>query len=170
MTIEDYKRTLRKPVQQHVVTFLRQGNQVLLGQRKKTFGKGKWVGIGGKVNPGETSENAAVREVLEETCVVILREVLPVGHLHFWFPHVDDESWNEDVIAYLAYTFEGDPQETDEIVPRWFPLENLPYRDMWDDARYWIPHILLGQSVSGDFLFGADLRVLEYVTHPFVTL
>lgn len=71
---------------------------------------------------------------------------------------------------YLAYAFEGDAQETDEIVPQWFPLENLPYDDIWNDARYWIPHIFSGWSVNGEFLFDEDLRVLEHTVYPGMTL
>lgn len=38
-----------------------QPGKVLLGMKKRGFGAGKWNGFGGKVNPGETIEDAARR-------------------------------------------------------------------------------------------------------------
>lgn len=39
---------------------------VLLGLKKRGFGTGKWNGFGGKVEPGETIRQAAIREMKEE--------------------------------------------------------------------------------------------------------
>ena len=50
-----------------------QGNRVLLGMKKKGFGKGRWNGFGGKVEEGETIEQAMKREVQEE-CGILLRD------------------------------------------------------------------------------------------------
>ena len=36
-------------------------NQILLGYKKRGFGKGKWNGFGGKVEKGETPQEAAIR-------------------------------------------------------------------------------------------------------------
>ena len=43
--------------------------QLLLGRKKRGFGEGKWNGFGGKLEPGETVEEAAVRELQEESGV-----------------------------------------------------------------------------------------------------
>lgn len=41
-------------------------NQILLAMKKRGFGAGKWNGAGGKINAGETIEEATTREVDEE--------------------------------------------------------------------------------------------------------
>ena len=54
-------------VKQLTLVLLHDENEVLLGMKKRGFGEGKWNGFGGKVEPGETILDAAVRE-LEEEC------------------------------------------------------------------------------------------------------
>lgn len=45
----------------YTLAFIRRGNQVLLGLKKRGFGEGKWNGFGGKLNPNETLADAAQR-------------------------------------------------------------------------------------------------------------
>lgn len=45
----------------YTLAFLRRESEILLGYKKRGFGKGKWNGFGGKVDPGETIEHAAIR-------------------------------------------------------------------------------------------------------------
>ena len=48
MTIEEYKKIV-DPLNQRTLLFLIRGDEVLLGEKKSGFGKGKWLGIGGGV-------------------------------------------------------------------------------------------------------------------------
>lgn len=136
---------------------------MLLGYKKNGFGKGNYVGIGGKVENNETTQEGAIRELKEEINVdVTLDDLQEVAILKFYFPHVKDESWNQDVYAYIVYQWSGDPIETDEIKPQWFSFHDLPLTKMWDDAKYWIPIILNGEKVYEEYLFGKDLQVREH--------
>ncbi len=45
----------------YTLVFLVDDDRVLLGMKKRGFGAGKWNGFGGKVEPGETIEEAAIR-------------------------------------------------------------------------------------------------------------
>ena len=54
------------PDSRRTVVFLIRENQVLLAMKKRGFGEGKWNGVGGKLDPGETVEQALVRECQEE--------------------------------------------------------------------------------------------------------
>ena len=47
------------------------GAFVLLGLKKTGFGRGRIVGPGGKIDPGESPEQAAARELEEETTLVV---------------------------------------------------------------------------------------------------
>ena len=63
------------------------GTEVLLGLKQTGFGRGKIVGIGGHVEPGETHAQAVIREVHEETGVVLqAADLADAGAVHFVFP------------------------------------------------------------------------------------
>lgn len=129
--------------------------QLLLGLKKTGFGAGKWVGLGGHVEPGETPAAAAVREVKEESGLLVpIDSLRHVASIEFRFP--SRPSWDQDSEVFLTSTFEGDPVESDEVAPRWFSLSALPLKLMWDDARFWLPLVLAGQSVTARFTFAGD--------------
>lgn len=152
-----------------VVCYLLQGDRVVLGLRKKvSFGLGQNLiaGIGGKrgdtpETEKETDEEAARREIEEEirVKVKVLREM---GRVRFIFPN--KPKWNQDVVIFLIDTWEGEPQETEAILPSWYKLDQLPIGQMWDDNHFWLPQVLAGQKVKATFLFDEDgQKVVEYV-------
>ena len=68
--------------------------QVLLGLKKIGFGAGKYTGFGGKVQPGETPEAAAIRELEEEAGVQVHeKDLRPMGQFAFLFPA--QSSWSQ---------------------------------------------------------------------------
>lgn len=163
MDLIKYKLKLMKKLKPRTIVFLVKGDQVLLGYKKNGFGKGYYLGIGGKVEKGETIEEAAIREFEEEVRVKInLTDLNKVAVLDFYFPHVEDESWNQQVHAYIVKDWEGEPQETNEIKPVWFNKDKLPLKEMWDDARFWIPQILEGKAIYEEYFFNDQLKVIEH--------
>jgi len=126
------------------------GNEVLLGRKKRhhaqAFGVGRWNGFGGKLEPGETIEQAAVRECQEESGVTPTT-IIKVAELDF----VDDYDIYGHV--FLATAWEGEPHDTTEMEPRWFPKTDLPYAQMWDDDIFWLPAVLAGRKVKARFRF-----------------
>ena len=63
------------------------GPEVLLGLKKSGFGVGKWVGLGGHIEPGEKPDAAAVREVAEESSLVVAADALQhMASIEFRFP------------------------------------------------------------------------------------
>lgn len=132
--------------------------QLLLIRKKRGIGAGKINGPGGKVDPGETPLAAAIREVQEETGVTPLDPSLQ-GELHFRFA----DGVVLHCMVYLAHRFEGAPHETDEATPLWFPVDALPYDEMWEDDRHWLPLLLTGQSFTGTVDVDGD----EVTRHSF---
>jgi len=123
------------------------GSEVLLGLKQTGFGKGKIVGIGGHVEPGESHAQAVVREVLEETGVVLRQEDLrDAGSVHFVFPSRPE--WDMETSLFTARTWEGEPEPSDEILPGWFRVDTLPVDRMWQDADHWLPVVLEGRKVN----------------------
>ena len=162
MRIEDYKRTLDRPLRQRSVCFFVKENQVLLGRKKKGFGKGKWVGIGGKADVGEYIEETAIRETMEEIGV-IPKDITRVATLNFYFPYVDVPAhWNQQVCVFLVDQWRGEIKESDEIAPQWFQLTKIPFNAMWADAKYWLVTILKGDRLRGEFLFDEQFEIVDF--------
>lgn len=161
MDIEAYKKSLKNPLRARTVTFLIKGDQVLLGMKKRGFGKGYYLGIGGKVEVGETIEQGAIREMQEEINVTP-RVLKKMATIHFYFPSIEDESWNQQNIAFITTEWEGEPQESDEIKPEWFNRTEIPLEKMWDDAQYWLPQILEGKKLEAEIIYKDTIKVLSH--------
>lgn len=130
--------------------------QVLLGRKKAGLGEGNFVGLGGKLEPGESPTDAAVREVEEESGVrVHPSDLQPRGLLKYYFPH--RESWSQQSHVFVCERWQLHPSESDELNPEWFDVSSIPLGEMWDDARFWLPGVLDGGTVQRSFTFGADL-------------
>ncbi|MDA1362644.1 NUDIX domain-containing protein [Glycomyces luteolus] len=134
--------------------------EVLLGRRKKLgMGTGKVVGLGGHVEPDETAAQAAARETAEESgLIVAARDLREAANVVFRFP-VRPE-WDMRVAVFVGDRFTGDAYETAEIAPRWYPIDDLPVQDMWDDNRYWLPQVLAGQRLHAEFVFAEDCETV----------
>lgn len=129
--------------------------EVLLGLKKIGFGAGNVTGIGGRVEAGESVEAAAVRELEEETSIkVTVDHLIPRGRLSFLFPAKPE--WSQDIHVFLIYQWRGEPQESTEIKPAWYTVDELPFEGMWDDARYWLPLVLQGKRIEARFVYNPD--------------
>src|SRR5688572_15526473 len=113
------------------LVFLIRDGEVLLAMKKRGMGEGWWNGVGGKVERGETVYEAAVREAREEIGVTP-KHLWEVARLNFQFP--DKEAY--PCYVYLCDEWHGDPVETEEMAPRWFPVEKIPYEQMWDGDEH----------------------------------
>jgi 8-oxo-dGTP diphosphatase len=129
--------------------------QVLLGHKKTGLGRGKIVGLGGHVEPGESPAEAAVREVKEESGLTVLQSALTeTAHVTFLFPA--HPSWDMDVAVFTAASWSGEASESDEIRPQWYPVASLPFGRMWDDASRWLPRVLAGERLRATFTYADD--------------
>ncbi len=136
--------------------------QVMLGRKKTGVGAGKIVGIGGKIEPGETPSQAAARELLEETRVVVDEADLEFrGIADFRFPN--KAAYTMIAHVFVAQRWLGEPSETDEIAPVWYPISQLPFDLMWADARHWLSGVLEGGRINGVFVFNDDNATLKQI-------
>ncbi|MGX1855712.1 8-oxo-dGTP diphosphatase [Streptomyces sp. NBC_01456] len=131
------------------------GQEVLLGRKKRGFGAGNIVGLGGHVEAGETPARAAVRELEEESSLVVAESDLrQVARLVFRFPA--RPAYDQEVAVFATDKAAGTARECDEITPSWYPVDSIPLEAMWDDAKYWIAKTLEGQSVQAEFVFATN--------------
>ncbi len=143
-----------QPVDTAVLTFIRRSGQLLLIHKKRGLGRGKVNAPGGRIEPGETPEQAAVRETQEEVGLTPLH-LKPAGRLDFAF--TDGYSLRCDV--FTADGCEGVLTETDEADPFWCDEVDIPYGRMWSDDRLWLPLLLEAQPFSAQFVFDGDLML-----------
>lgn len=132
-------------------------SEICLGMKKRGFAEGKYNGIGGKVDAGETIEQAMIRETQEEINVTP-QTYDKVAVLEFSFP--EDMSINQRVHVYICTDWVGDPSETEEIRPAWFFYDELPYSTMWPDDEYWLPLVLNDKKIQGAFELSLDDKIL----------
>jgi 8-oxo-dGTP pyrophosphatase MutT (NUDIX family) len=136
---------------------------ILLGFKKTGFGAFKYNGFGGKVEPGETIYQAAIRELAEETGIRISEDALqPVATLLFYFP--TNPAWDQRVHVFMVEQWEGEAVEGIEMRPVWFRVDQIPYDQMWQDDRFWLPEVLSGKHVEGSITFAEDNETVAHMT------
>lgn len=128
---------------------IHQHPRILLGLKKRGFGTGRWNGFGGKVQEGESVEDAARREIFEEVGIKPL-DMKKVGILDFGF---ENDPKTLEVHVFRAENFEGEPVESEEMTPKWFHVDEIPFHQMWSDDIFWMPLLLKGKLFKGKFLF-----------------
>jgi mutator protein MutT len=131
--------------------FLRREGQILLAMKKRGFGINKWNGVGGKLDEGETREQAAVRECQEEIGVTPKNMQL-VGEIDF----TDLPDVHHYCHVYTTNTWEGEPAETEEMRPEWFNIEDIPYKSMWPDDELWLPTLLTNTRFKATIIINPD--------------
>ncbi|MCK4592555.1 8-oxo-dGTP diphosphatase [Candidatus Parcubacteria bacterium] len=137
---------------------IHQHPKILLGMKKRGHGEGKWNGFGGKVEQGETIEEAAKREMREESGIGI-KEMNKLGIVEFEY---QDGSGNMEVHIFYVKEFKGSPAESEEMKPRWFDINEIPYDLMWPDDKYWLPMFLKEKRFKGKFLFNEVNEIIDY--------
>jgi 8-oxo-dGTP diphosphatase len=131
--------------------FVVRDGQILLIRKKRGIGAGKINGPGGKIDPGETPQECAIRETQEELCVTPLG-TRKMGELSFAMSDIPDIYCH----VYRADDIEGTPTETEEAIPLWTDISQIPYEQMWADDRYWLPQMIEGNSFRGRFVFDGE--------------
>ncbi len=117
--------------------FLRRENQVLLIHKLTGHGAGRINGPGGKLDPGETTLQCAIRETAEEVGVTV-QEAHCLCEMRF--VELDGPQWLG--FAFVSEKFPGAAQATAEADPFWVNIDTIPYERMWPDDRIWLPRIL----------------------------
>ena len=136
--------------------FVVRDSEILLIRKKRGHGAGKINAPGGMVEPGETALQCALRETEEEVGVRAL-DVTPLVELHFQ----DTDGSSLLGYAFIARDCVGVPRETAEAAPFWCATSHIPYAQMWEDDLLWLPYLLDGTAVIGEFLMHEE-RLLAH--------
>ena len=132
--------------------YLRRDGRTLMIHRVKKEGDihaGKWNGLGGKFEPGETPEECARREILEESGLTARKLVLK-GFLTF--PELSHgEDWY--AFVYVVPEFEGQLIDSREGYLRWIPDDELLDLNLWEGDRLFLPWLDRTGFFSGKFIY-----------------
>ena len=153
--VEDVPWGSWEPSERCVLTYVMDGDNVLLILKKRGLGDGYYNAPGGHIELEETSTEAAIRETKEETGLTV-SDLKERGTLRFQF---------KDGMRMVCYVFttsvwEGDLKECDEAKPFWADKNNLDYEMMWKDDKLWLPLLLDGKEFEGWFVFD-DREMLD---------
>ena len=138
--------------------FIVKAGRILLIRKMRGLGAGKINGPGGKIEPGETALESAIRETQEEIGVTPLG-VEERGVLYFQFT----DGYSLHCTVFLAHDLEGEPIETVEAIPLWVALDAIPFDEMWADDRHWLPEMLGGARFKAWFEFDGDRMLSKRV-------
>ncbi|KZT28065.1 hypothetical protein NEOLEDRAFT_1087660 [Neolentinus lepideus HHB14362 ss-1] len=144
--------------------------RILLGLKKRGFGKDKYNGFGGKVEDGETSAEAAVRELQEEAGITA---ALEYSGTMLFFSEGSDFAYHIDY--YSAAAYQGTVTETEEMRPEWFALPDvdatepstlpqIPFHQMWEDDHIWFPLLIAKRIFNGRVDFRLDANSQHKLT------
>ena len=98
--------------------------------KKQDVNKGKWIGVGGKFEPGEAPEECLCREVLEETGLTLLSYRFR-GILTFRC----DMAEPEYIFLYTSDQFTGEVKECDEGTLAWIKKEQVFDLNLWEGDK-----------------------------------
>lgn len=151
-----------RPDERATLLFVRHEAEVLLIEKKRGLGAGKVNGPGGRIQPGESALECAVRETREEVGIEALG-VHQAGELAFQFA----DGFGIHVTVFAAGEHRGQATESEEAVPLWTSIAHIPYERMWADDRFWLPWMLDGLPFEGRALFdGDELLGYEFRAEP----
>lgn len=98
--------------------------------KKNDVNKEKWIGVGGKFEPGEAPEECLMREVFEETGYRLLGYRFR-GILTF----ICDVQEPEYIFLYTSDQFEGEQKECDEGVLQWVDKKDVLKLNLWEGDK-----------------------------------
>lgn len=142
------------------ICYVKDGNKTLMLYRNKKendYHEGKWNGLGGKLEPRESPEDCAIREVYEESGIIVKKLELK-GFITFpLFDGKDD--WY--VWVYFITEWEGSLQDSPEGELKWIDDDKITSLNLWDGDKIFIDWIYSGKTFSAKFNY-TDGKFTDY--------
>ena len=140
------------------------GHTLMVYRNKKPndMHAGKWNGLGGKFEPGESPEECVIREVREESGLEILN---PMLHGLLMFPKFKGDDWY--VFVFTASEFSGELIDSPEGKLEWIPDEKLNSLNVWESDQIFFPWLEKYKFFSAKFIYqGDEMQGYEVNFHP----
>ena len=142
------------------LAYVKRDGHTLMLHKAKGYQQGKWNGLGGKFDPGESPEECLKREVFEESGLTVEKAQLR-GFITF-----PDFDGNDDWYAfvYTVSAFSGEVVASEEGKLRWVPDDALLELNIWDGDRIFLPWLNRDRLFSAKFTYEAG----EFKKHEVV--
>jgi len=128
-------------------------------KKKNDMHEGKWNGLGGKFEQGETPEECVIREVKEESGLLIKD---PKMHGFITFPMFDGKKdWY--VFLFTAREFKGKLIDSNEGKLEWIPNDQLLKLNLWEGDQIFLPWLLEDKFFSAKFIYENGIFKNHYV-------
>ena len=140
------------------LVYVRRGDHTLMLHKVRGYQRGKWNGLGGKFEPGESPEACMRREVLEESGLRVEAAELK-GFITF--PTFDgQDDWY--AFVYVVKAFSGEPRSSDEGELRWVKTSELSGLNLYDGDRIFLPWLEQPRIFSAVFRYGEGGTFEDY--------
>jgi 8-oxo-dGTP diphosphatase/2-hydroxy-dATP diphosphatase len=96
---------------------------------------------------------------LQEECGITALGMEQCGVIFFEFDDAVEKHLLE-VHVYVASKYEGTITESEEMLPEWYDLNDIPYRFMWVDDVHWFPIMFSGKKFRAHFVF-SDFKTMK---------
>lgn len=136
-------------------------------KKKNDLNKGKWIGIGGHFEHGESPEDCLLREVKEETGLTLtnwkFRGIVTFSQ--------DDASICEYMCLYTADTFEGELTDCSEGTLAWIPKSDVSSLSLWEGDKIFLNLLLTDEPFfSLKLCYRGDHLVQAFLNHREIPL
>lgn len=102
-------------------------------KKKSDINQGKWIGVGGHFEEGESPEQCLIREVQEETGLFLTQYAFR-GIVTF----ATDVQQTEYMCLYTANAFEGELTACNEGELAWIDKEKIEELELWEGDRIFL--------------------------------
>ena len=127
-------------------------------KKKNDVNHDKWIGIGGKLEPGETPQDCMLREFAEETGLT------PTAWAYRGVVTFISEDWTEEMHLFSATAADGTLRACDEGELEWVQTDALTRLPIWEGDKVFLrlmrqgrPFFHLTLVYEGERLAGAQL-------------
>ncbi|MCR5650094.1 MAG: 8-oxo-dGTP diphosphatase [Lachnospiraceae bacterium] len=131
---------------------------LLRNKKENDVNRGKWIGVGGHFEEGESPQDCLLREVKEETGLTLTS---------FSFRGIVTFIYNENETEYMhlftSDSFTGSLQSCDEGDLKWIRKDDIPNLNLWEGDRLFLPRLISGETgifmkltYKGDRLTGVE--------------
>ena len=141
-----------------VLCYLKKGNQYLFmlrNKEKNDLNEGKWIGIGGHIEQGESKEEALIREVKEETGFTI-NSFKYRGEILFI-----NNDYQEIMYVFTSDDFSGEMIECDEGELSWIDKDKILDLNLWEGDRYFLKPLLNSDKMIKFEMIYKDKELVE---------
>jgi len=136
---------------------------LLIHKKKKDLNEGKYLGVGGKIEPNETLEEALLRETKEETGLTLL-DYQYRGVIYF---HSGD--YHEIMHLYTSNNYVGELRPSSEGDLKWVLKSELKHLPMWEGDHYFLDYLDQTDEFFTMHLYYEGENLIKVVVDPLVS-